>query len=277
MADVQESWSEEDSALYRQLASIAVPDREEQIATLLVLLPFGREERFHVVELGSGQGLLAEALLRAYPNATLTALDGSASMLEETRQRVEEFGERARVAAFDLASPDWLGELDGADVVWASLSIHHLDGPGKQALFREAATRTGERSVFLVADVVEPPNAVAASLFADVYDQIAERQSHAQTGGREAYQAFLDEEWNCYRCPDPVDIPSPLSDQLTWLREAGYAVAGSFWQHAGHAIYGGYQSLDAEQAGARLSFAEALSFAHAVTAALDAPTPEPQE
>ena len=37
------NWSEEDSALYRRLAAIAVPDRADQLATLLCLIPFGRD------------------------------------------------------------------------------------------------------------------------------------------------------------------------------------------------------------------------------------------
>lgn len=78
--DINANWSEEDSALYRPLASIAVPDRADQLATLLCLIPFGRDEEFRAVELGGGEGRLAWSVLDAFGRAQLDALDGSESM-----------------------------------------------------------------------------------------------------------------------------------------------------------------------------------------------------
>ena len=54
MNNPSEPWTENDSELYRELASVAVPDREEQLATVLAVLPFSSLEPFRVVELGSG-------------------------------------------------------------------------------------------------------------------------------------------------------------------------------------------------------------------------------
>ena len=47
-----DSWSEDASALYRRLAPVAVPDRAQQIATLLTLLPYGAGDAFRVLESG---------------------------------------------------------------------------------------------------------------------------------------------------------------------------------------------------------------------------------
>ena len=45
-----------------------------------------------------------------------------------------------------------------------------------------------------------------------------------------------------YDYPDPgFDIPSPLIDHFTWLREAGFTGIDCFWSRAGHALYGGYR------------------------------------
>ena len=232
-----------------------MPDRAEQVATLLCLIPFGREEEFRVVELGSGEGRLAWSVLRAFPRARVDALDGSESMRAETRARIEGFAGRVEVGAFDLLADAWKDRLDGADVVIASLSVHHLDGAGKQQLFREAARRTSKRGSFLLADIVELPNAVVNALFVEAYDVVAERQSIAQTGEREAFDAFMRDEWNIFRSPEEGEIPSPLFDQLEWLREAGYGSVAPVWQHAGHAIYAGYKGLGAQASdAARLPF-----------------------
>src|SRR5215831_2478224 len=116
-ADESVEWSAENSEVYRQLASVAVPAREEQVATLLCLLPFGREEAFRVVELASGEGMLSQAILEAFPAATVLALDGEESMRQTTAVRLQPYGERAQVAAFDIMRDDWYGLLAGANVV----------------------------------------------------------------------------------------------------------------------------------------------------------------
>ena len=38
---------------------------------------------------------------------------------------------------FDLADMEWRNGLAGARVVYSSLAIHHLDGPGKRRLFKD--------------------------------------------------------------------------------------------------------------------------------------------
>ena len=70
------SWREEDSAVYRALAEVAVPGRESQLATMLCLLPFGRDEVFRIADVGCGEGVFAHAALTAYPMTSLLALDG---------------------------------------------------------------------------------------------------------------------------------------------------------------------------------------------------------
>lgn len=53
------------------------------------------------------------------------------------------------------------------------------------------------------------------------------------------YERFRRRQCNIFRYPDPFDKPSPLYDQLAWLKAAGFAAVDVFWLGAGHAIYGG--------------------------------------
>lgn len=251
---MSESWSEENSAIYRQLAQVAVPARAEQIATLLTLVPFAPAQAFRAVELASGEGRLADALLSAFPDATLFALDGSESMREATAARLARYGQRAAVASFDMAAPDWLPLLDGADVVLSSLCIHHLTGAQKQFLFSAASGRLSPRGALLIADLVLPPRGEARELFAATWDESARAQSQALVGSDALARAFDDEQWNYYRYPDPFDKPSPLFDQLTWLKAAGFATVDCFWMQAGHAIYGGYKRAGATEGPPGLSY-----------------------
>lgn len=260
MTETLNSWSEDDSRLYQAIASIAVPNRAEQLATLLTLLPFHPDETFQAVEIGSGQGILASALLYSFPQASLLALDGSAAMREQTAKRLEPFSPRGSVAPFELGSEAWLAHLEGADCVLSSLCLHHLSGPDKQALFATICPRLSARGALLIADLVEPQRQEAQTLFAGSWDQNAQAQAKAQQRP-DSFDQFVRVHWNIYRYPDPVDQPSPLFDQLLWLREAGFVTVDCFWLQAGHAIYGGYKGA-ASRDGGGLAYEVALEAAH---------------
>ncbi len=257
MTAEQSNWSEEDSSLYRELAAVAVPAREQQLASLIALMPFASEEAFSVVELGCGEGILSAAILEAFPNARVVALDGSESMRQEASGRLRRFGARASVVPFDLASSEWHGVMKGADCVVSSLALHHLPGEGKRRLFETAFRGMSERGAILIADLVDPQRREARQFHADVYDLVAQERSRSKSGSDELYQKLVDEEWNYYRFPDAEEQPSPLFDQLLWLTGAGFAAVDCFWLLAGHAIYGGYKE-GAGSSGGAVPFERAL-------------------
>ena len=246
------TWNEENSEMYRKLAAVVVPYRAEQMAALLTLLPFNRDDAFRAVELASGEGRLASALLSAFPNATVLALDGSESMRQATAQRLVPFGDRVQVGGFDMAAHDWYARLEHADTVLSSLCVHHLDAGGKQALFAAVYEHLGLHGAFLIADIVMPTRAQSRELFAATWDRIV----GAQANDEGLYESFVREKWNYYRFPDEMDRPSPLFDQLTWLSKAGFGGVDCFWLQAGHAVFGGYK--DANAFGSGIDYEEAL-------------------
>ncbi len=235
------SWDEGDSAVYRALAEVAVPGRDEQLATMLCLLPFGRDEAFRIVDVGCGEGIFSHAALTAFPRASVVALDGSASMREHAEALLGSFGERAEVRGFTLESTEWMDAADDADCVVSSLALHHLTAEGKQTLFGQAYRRLGERGALMVVDVVLPQRAEAWRLYADAYDDVCRRQSIERTGDDRFFARLAEEKWNYFRYPDDAETPSPLSHQLVWLMEAGFEGVDCFWLQAGHAVFGGYK------------------------------------
>lgn len=257
MTDSQPQWTEADSQLYRDLAPVAVPARAEQIAALLTLLPFKQDQAFRAVEVGCGEGMLSYALLDYFSQARIIGLDGSTEMRRRAAARLEPFGPRARIEPFDLNETNWFTHLQDVDCVVSSLCLHHLDGPQKQHLFAAGFERLAGGGALLIADLVEPQRPEARELFAATWDRLAEAQSRAETGSSQLFEKFLEAEWNTYRYDDPIDQPSPLVDQLIWLKEAGFQVVDCFWLQAGHAIYGGYK-LGPDRPGGNVTFTTAL-------------------
>ena len=261
-----EGWDEGASAVYRALAEVAVPRREEQLATLLCLLPFGSDDVFRIVDLGCGEGVLEYAALTAFPNAKALALDGSESMREHARNLLIPFGGRACVRSFTLESDEWLDEMDGAHCVVSSLVVHHLSDDGKRKLFQQAHSRISDAGALMLIDCVQPQRAEGVRLFAEAYDNISMRQSIERAGDTALFDKFVEEKWNIFRHPEASEMLAPLPHQLAWLAAAGFEGVDCFWLQAGYAVFGGYKGGGAAQGGG-LPFEDALK---AVRAALKA-------
>ena len=241
------TWTESDSETYREIADVAVPRRQEMTATLVAAVPFTADEPVKMVELGSGDGRLAEALLTVFPRATLTALDGSESMRGATSKRLALFGDRARVATFDVAALDWWDRMFGADLIVSSLCLHHLNDVKKQYLYKAVAERLSPRGALLIADLIDPQHPALRRLAADQWDAQAKRQADA-LGAPDLWRRFVDTRWNHFRFPDEDDQPSALFHQLVWLRHAGFAAVDCCWLNAGHAVFGGFKQAAASAA-----------------------------
>ena len=76
---------------------------------------------------------------------------------------------------------------------------------------------------------------------AKAWDEAVRRKAEELDGNLAAFERFRDEKLNYYADPDahPIDQPSPLFDQLTWLAAAGFEAVDVYWMKAGQAIYGG--------------------------------------
>ena len=147
-----------------------------------------------ILELGIGTAETAKRVLAVHPAARLTAIDSSEEMLERARKVVPQAD--LRLARLEDALPD--GPFD---LVVSALAIHHLDGPGKQDVFRRIAEVLEPGGTFVLADVVVP---------ADEADVVTP----------------IDGEY---------DTPDRLDDQLEWLRAAGLD-AEAVWSYKDLAV-----------------------------------------
>jgi tRNA (cmo5U34)-methyltransferase len=136
-----------------------------------------------VLELGTGTGETARRLLERHPDATLLGIDESTSMLEVARRRLP--ADRVELQVSRLEDPLPRGPFD---LVASALCVHHVAGAQKAELFARVAAALAPGGRFVLGDVIVPedPEAPRSPL----------------TPG--------------------YDHPSPLADQLAWLREAGF-------------------------------------------------------
>src|SRR5215207_3966703 len=152
-----QGWTEEHSQHFIDLGRIYTPRRDEIARAFVDLVPANDDDAFTGVELGTGQGWLTTAILERYPNAKMIGLDGSEAMLAATVEATAAYGNRFEGRLFRLEDPDWIDELpDDLQCIVSSLVIHHLDGPGKQGLFRALFAKLAPGGGLLINDVMEP-------------------------------------------------------------------------------------------------------------------------
>ncbi len=134
-----------------------------------------------ILELGTGTGETARRLLDHHPQATLLGIDASAEMLAVAR---EQLGTRADLYVGRIEDTLPAGPFD---LVASALCVHHLEGIGKRDLFARVAGVLAPGGRFVLGDIVEP-----------------EDPSVPRTPWTPGY-----------------DFPSPLAQQLEWMREVG--------------------------------------------------------
>jgi tRNA (cmo5U34)-methyltransferase len=235
------SWDENLSQLFVDYGRYFVPERERQIEMIVELLA-PVDPAATLVEICCGEGLLAQAVLERFPGCSLIGLDGSPEMLRRAQERLSAYRERFHARKFDLAASDWRKMETPLRAVLTSLALHHLDGPQKQALFRDVHQMLAPGGVFLIADLIEPAHPSGWKLAADAWDEAVRQRATTLDGNLRASEFFERERWNTYRYFDPEDIdkPTPLYDQLKWLEQAGFVQVDVFWMRAGHALFGGW-------------------------------------
>jgi tRNA (cmo5U34)-methyltransferase len=239
------AWQESDSAFFIDRGRIFTPDRDTIARTIVDLIPADRDEAFCGVEIGHGQGWLMDTLLGHYPHARMIGVDGSDAMRAAASAALAPYARRFDLRPFRLDDEAWLDAIAAPVRCFVScLVMHHLDGPGKRALFARLYRHLEPGGALLIADIVAPTSAWGQRMMARAYDETVRRQSLACTGTTAIFDQFEADHWNIFTYPDPeFDKPSTVPEQLGWLTDAGFTGVDLFWATAGHALFGGYKGV----------------------------------
>jgi SAM-dependent methyltransferase len=164
-----------------------------------------------VIDIGSGPGVGTCELARLFPEAHVIAVDGSPAMLERTAQRALAHGLSARISTHLAELPDGLDGLERADLIWASMSLHHIgDEVASLRILRELLAAHG---LIAIAELAEPMRVLPDDL--DVG-----RPGLADRLDRAGAKWFAD-------MRDGLTDSVPSTDLPTMLTSAGFEVIGS--------------------------------------------------
>lgn len=164
-----------------------------------------------VLDIGSGPGVGTCELARLFTDAQVVAVDGSPAMLEHAARRAAAHGLDHRIATHLAELPDGLEGLGGADVIWASMSLHHV-GDEVEAL-RLLRGLLAPAGWIVIAEVAAPMRVLPDDVGVG-RPGLADRLAQAESTWFASMRAGL-----------PGSVPS--TDLPSTLAAAGYDVAGS--------------------------------------------------
>lgn len=179
-----------------------------------------------ILELGCGTGNVSRLLAQQFPQASLTLLDLSDKMLEETRAKVSPIHSQAQYVQAGFMTAE-LGE-GRFDLIFSSLALHHLPDTEKPWMYRRIFSWLKPGGQFRCADqCLGLPEKTEARYLAQWKDW-----STASGAPEEEIQMWLDH-------AAAYDHYAPLAAHLRWLDEAGFSETDCYWRKLFWTVYGG--------------------------------------
>ncbi len=216
-----------------------IPYASDQIEIMLRLLAASGRPIGRFLDLGSGSGLLAIAILAQYPDARAYLVDFSEPMMDAARDLLEADISLPRFILADLASPTWVERVahDAPyDAVVSGFAIHHLTHERKRALYSEIYSLIAPGGMFLNAEHVASPTEWLEEQFdRSMIDSLVAYQSQLGTGRTPAQVAgeYFERE------DKPANVLAPVEEQCAWLVEAGFDDVDCYFKYFELAVFGG--------------------------------------
>jgi len=194
----------------------------------------GVGNRCVLLDLGCGDGIIAETLCSADETLRAIEVDGSPEMLDAAQKRLEPFRNvefRRHTFQEFIATP--CVEPSSVDLVASAFAIHHLCSAEKRALFDVLPSALKSGGFFLNVDVVLPDGSLYEDWFYDLWGEcIIDRQKRWSLEEDHSGVPSRARE-------NPENQYESLGSQLRTLRNAGFADVECFYRYGLFGVYGG--------------------------------------
>lgn len=198
-----------------------VPRNEELQKMLVLAIPFKKDDKLRMLDIGIGTGLTTGNVLNSFPNANIDGIDFSSEMLESTAKRLERFNNSVKLINVDFTKCDF---DDKYDVIFSAVSIHNIPDAEKKKLFCKIFKHLVDGGIFINADFIKFASSHLTANASGFYESYL-RQNLA---GKEL------EHW--LRHAKEEDLPATLDEQFAWLKEAGFSQAECMWAYQNVAV-----------------------------------------
>lgn len=211
-----------------------IPLAAEQLDVMMRVLEAAVPKPERLLDLGSGDGVLAETVLDRHPGAEAVLVDFSEPMLEEAKKRFSGTDKLVTLVKADFSTPDWveLAEKD-FDAVVSGYAIHHQTDERKRAIYGEVFSLLRPGGVFLNMEHVASATPWVRGIAESYFNESLERFRN-EAGGEEFSAEELAE-----RRDKEANVLARVEEQITWLEECGFTDVDCFFKVFELALFGG--------------------------------------
>jgi tRNA (cmo5U34)-methyltransferase len=230
-------WADSDfSQNYRNEADIFLPFRHQFIQVTKSLYEYFIDSNIEakILDLGCGDGLFIQELLKTFTPANVTLVDGSFEMLKAAKKRL---GNNPNISFIESSFQDVLAGKslpEGFDFIHSSLAIHHLTLDEKKKLFAYIHELLYQGGCFINYDVVVPPSEKIENWYLAIWKKWIE--GHPDKGGSKA-SLNIPEQYK----ENPDNTPDTLKSQLEALEEIGFNDVDCYFKFGIFSLFGGFK------------------------------------
>jgi tRNA (cmo5U34)-methyltransferase len=238
MGGAGSSWRKADVAnRYLERMRGRRPLEETRLDVLFRLIEARGEPIETFVDLGCGDGVLADEILTVHPGARAVLLDHSEPMLSACRSRFDERGLAVRPVLADLSDRSWpslLSEEAPFDLAVSAFAIHHLPTETKRRTYEAVFDLLAPGGLFVNLEHVASPSAWLEAIYDDLM------VAHLVAEGQEGDRSPADIERDYRERPDQHDnVLDRLEHQCEWLEDIGFRDVDCYVKLLEIAMFGG--------------------------------------
>ncbi|MGD9854499.1 MAG: class I SAM-dependent methyltransferase [Planctomycetaceae bacterium] len=214
-----------------------IPYAADQIDIMVQVVNAASRRISRFLDLGSGAGTLAAALLAAHPGAEAVLADFSEPMLEAARRVFP--SPPHTLLQCDFNDPQWsdaFRDLAPFDAVVSGYAIHHSPDDTKRSIYAAIFDLLAPGGVFVNIEHVKPATPWVGSLNDALFvDTI---HAHHQRIGSGKSRDKVAEEY-VFRPDKQANILAPVEEQCDWLRTIGFQDVDCYFKVFELAVFGG--------------------------------------
>lgn len=230
-------WAESEfSQNYRDAANIFLPFRSTFIEMTKSFFEhfISQNTQAKVLDLGCGDGLFIQELLKSFSPAKVMLVDGSNEMLDAAKERLSEATNLlfSQASFQDLLSNDPINET--FDFIYSSLAIHHLPFEEKKNLYAYIYNHLSTGGCFVHYDVVVPPTEKLEKCYLSIWRQWI--KEHPAIKKRKALIGIPEE----YK-DNKDNMPDTLDSQLSAMEEIGFKDVDCYFKYGIFSLFGGFK------------------------------------
>lgn len=201
-----------------------MPHYEEMTKAVVEAIPFQKNDKLQIIDLGCGTGNLTKKLAEAYPKAHIMCVDMAENMLKMAKTKL---GHNRNIRF-------WQGDVrdyaypNPCDVIVASMVLHHVEGNSKPRFYQKLYHSLSQGGVFFAIDIFLSPSSHLQKLY------MAQWRKFMRANGLPV-RKINDLIARHYR----EDRPVVFEEELSMLCKAGFQNVDVVLKHYNFAVYGG--------------------------------------